>query len=92
MRTSHRYEEEREDGKERVKLCRCLSGQTVRTWGRCHTCPLPFNLLGTKYLMLREQNEESCPYPIQSEVKQGLLPKYMHPTTSPLLSNDSKNK
>lgn len=55
-------------------------GQTVRTWGGWHTFPLPFNKQGTKYLVLWEQ----------SEVKQVFMLKYMHPTTSTLLSNDNK--
>lgn len=71
----------RGDGKERVKLCRCLLSPAVRTWGGCHTCSLPFNIWGTKYLRLWEQDEKSCPCPTLSEVKQGLLPS----TCTPLL-------
>lgn len=60
---------------------RCLLSPAGRTWGGCHTCSLPFNKQGTKYLRLWEQDERNCPCPTQSEVKQGLLPS----TCTPLL-------
>lgn len=51
-----------------------LTQSSCRTCRGCHTCSLPFNIRGTKYLRLWEQDERSCPCPTQSEVKQGLLP------------------
>lgn len=68
----------RGDGKERVKLCRCLLSPAVRT-----CCSLPFNIWGTKYLRLWEQDEKSCPCPALSEVKQGLLPSAYTPLLLP---------
>lgn len=58
----------------RVKLYRCFLSPAVRTCRGCHTCSLPFNIRGTKYLRIWEQEGRSCPGPKQSEVKQGLRP------------------
>lgn len=65
----------------RSEAHRCLLSPAGRTWGGCHTCSLPFNKQGTKYLRRWEQEERNCPCPTQCEVKQGLLPS----TCTPLL-------
>lgn len=64
LQWEHHIDVRGRDGKGRVKLLQTLVQSNCANLQGCHTYPLPSNMLGTKYLMPWEQDEESCPYPM----------------------------